>query len=206
MANDFTIITDLGGVVVAVDKKPMCDKLAKYSALSAEEIWSNFSPTKLTEFDLGFGKGLLTPREFYRASVVKLKISGISFWEFAKIYSDVFKRKDGTIRLLRQLGKKHALALLSNTDALHYKEWSRLLGKDMNLFKEVILSFQLHAAKPNKEIFLAALKKLKVNPKQCVYIDDVREYAEAAENIGMKGIHFISVQQLQKDLKKLGVN
>ena len=90
MANDFTIITDLGGVLVAVDKRKMSAELAKHSALSAKEILSNFSSTKLTKFDLGFGKGLLTPREFYRATAVKLRLSGISFGKFAKIYSGIF--------------------------------------------------------------------------------------------------------------------
>lgn len=209
MANDFAnfaIITDLGGVLVDVNKRAMCAKLAKYSALpSATEILSNFSSTKLTKFDKGFGKGILTPREFYKASAAKLKLSGLSFGKFAKIYSDIFRRKEATIKLLRQLGKKHTLALLSNTDALHYKEWSRLLGNDMKLFKEVILSFQLHAAKPERKIFLEAARKLAVKPGQCVYVDDIREYAEAAAKIGMKGVHFTSVWQLRKDLRKIGV-
>ncbi len=205
MASNFTIITDVGGVIVAVDKKPMCGKLARYSALSAEEIWSNFSQTKLTEFDLGFGKGLLAPREFYKAGVAKLKLSGLSFGKFARIYSDIFKREEGSIRLLRQLGKKHTLALLSNTDVLHYKKWSKLLGNDLNLFKQVILSFRVHAAKPSKEIFLEAARKLGVKPRQCIYIDDRAEYARAAAKVGMKGIRFVSVKQLRIDLEKFGI-
>ncbi len=206
MASGFTIITDLGGVLVGVNKRKMCAELANYSSLSATGLLSNFSSTKLTKFDKGFGKGLLSPHSFYKAAAAKLKLSGLSFWKFAKIYSNIFRRKEASIRLLRHVGKKHAIALLSNTDALHYREWSRLLGKDMKLFKELILSFRVHAAKPERKIFLAAAKALKASPKQCIYIDDAREYAEAAKKAGMKGIRFTSVRQLQADLKKLGVN
>ncbi len=205
MANDFTIITDLGGVLVAVDKRRMCAEFARHSTLSAKEILSNFSSTKLTKFDLGFGKGLLTPRDFYRATAVKLRLSDISFGKFARLYSDIFRRKEDTISLLRKLGKTHTIALLSNTDRLHYGRWSKLLGADLKLFKELVLSFRVHAAKPNKEIFLAAVKALKVKPEQCIYIDDIKDYAKAASRLGMKGIHFTSAMQLQRDLNKLGI-
>ena len=199
------IITDLGGVIIAVDKRPLCAELAKHSALSAEELLSNFSSTKLTKFDLSFGKGLITPEEFYEASVAKLKLSGISFAEFAKVYSRVFKRKEDCIALLRRLSEKHTLALLSNTDALHYESWSKLLGKDMNLFKEVVLSFRVHAAKPQPQIYLEAARRLGLEPQRCIYIDDVQEYADAATKVGMHGTHFVSAQQLKSDLEKLGV-
>lgn len=205
MASSFTIITDLGGVIVAVDKKPMCGKLAKHSSLSAEEIWSNFSRTKLTEFDLGFGKGLLTPHEFYKASVARLKLSGLSFGEFAKIYSDIFRRNEDTIRLLRKLGKRHAIVLLSNTDKLHFQRWSELLGRDMKLFRQMVLSFEVHAAKPSPKIYLEAVKMLGARPGECVYIDDINEYVEAARAVGMKGIRFLSAGQLETDLKELGL-
>lgn len=205
MSDGFTIITDLGGVILAVDKRRMCRELARYSTLSAREIQSNFSTTKLTKFDLGFGKGLLTPAGFYKASVAKLKLSGLSFGKFARIYTDVFKRKEDTIRLLRKLGKKYTVALLSNTDALHYKAWSGMLGRDLKLFKQVTLSFRVHSAKPERKIFLAAVKKLGVKPQQCVYIDDRPEYALAAVNVGMKGICFVSARQLRLALRQVGI-
>ena len=199
------IITDLGGVIIAVDKRLLCAELAKHSTLSAEELLSNFSSIRLTKFDLSFGKGLITPEEFYEASVAKLKLSGISFAEFARIYSAIFKRKEDSIVLLRKLAEKHKLALLSNTDALHHETWAKMLGKDMKLFKKFILSFQFGHAKPEPQIYLEAARRLGLKPQQCIFIDDVQEYADAATKVGMHGIHFVSAQQLESDLEKLGV-
>ncbi len=166
MANDFTIITDLGGVILAVDKSPLCARLADYSSLPLEEISRHFSNRVLTDTDLEFGKGWLKPRQFYGQVARQLKIKGLSFQEFVRIYSGIFKRKEDVISLFRKLSRKYAVALLSNTDSLHYKEWSKLLGRDLNLFKQVILSFHVHAAKPDKEIFLEAARKLGVEPQQ----------------------------------------
>lgn len=205
MPNVLAIITDLGGVLIAVDKTPMFGSLAKHSTLSKEEIAQHFSHTLLRAADLDFGRGIITPRQFYEGMCRKLAISGMSFDEFSTVYCDVFSRKDDVIQFLQRLGEKYAIALLSNTDALHYEEWSRLLGRDMKLFKEVILSFQVHAAKPGREIFMAAANKLKLRPEQCIYIDDIKEYSDAAAKVGMRGIHFVSLKQLKEGLAKLGV-
>lgn len=205
MQNVLAIITDLGGVLISVDKAPMFESLAKRSKLSKQEIAQHFSHTLLTSADLDFGRGIITPMEFYEGMCRRLALSGMSFEEFSNAYCDVFSRKEEVIRLLRKLSRKYVTALLSNTDALHYEAWSRLLGKDMKLFKEAILSFQVHAAKPAKEIFLEAANKLKLRPEQCVYIDDIKEYSDAAAKVGMHGIHFVSLEQLKERLGKLGM-
>jgi len=199
------IITDLGGVLVDVDKVKIARELSKYSSLPFDEINKHFSNRVFTDIDLEFGKGLLTPEEFYRYMTERLKVTGLSFEKFRKVYSEIFKRKEGAIAFLRQLSRKYTVALLSNTDALHMENWSALLGEDMKIFRQLILSFETHNAKPDAGIFLEAVKRLNVKPGQCVFIDDKPEYAAAAEKVGMHGIVFTSVAQLETDLEKLGV-
>ncbi|MBI2141435.1 HAD family phosphatase [Candidatus Woesearchaeota archaeon] len=199
------IISDIGGVLLSVDKKPMSARLAKYSELSFEEIASHFSQARLTGIDTQFGRGLVTPEEFYRSICSGLRLSGLSFEEFSGIYHDIFARKEDSIALLRQLSQKYVITLLSNTDSLHYGSLSKLLGEDMHLFKEVVLSFQVHSVKPEPAIYLEASRRLGVKPEQCIYIDDVEEYARAASKVGMKGIAFTSALQLKSELDKLGV-
>ena len=41
--------------------------------------------------------------------------------------------------------------------------------------------------------------------EQAVYIDDVAAYAEAAQRLGMTAITFQSPEQLQSDLRSLGI-
>ncbi|MBI2144190.1 HAD-IA family hydrolase [Candidatus Woesearchaeota archaeon] len=201
-----TIISDLGGVLVEVDKAAMARLLAKYSSLPFEEINRHFSNRILTDIDIEFGKGLLTPEEFYSRVTSQLKITGLSFEMFRKIYCEIFRRKEEVIAFLRRLSSRCTVALLSNTDALHMESWAALLGEDMKMFRQLILSFQVHKAKPDREIFLEATRKLNVVPQQCAFIDDKQEYADAAGKAGMCGIRFVSLQQLESDLAKLGVS
>src|SRR3989338_3183868 len=123
-----TIISDLGGVLVTVDKGIMAREFAKYSPIPLEGIRKHFSNRVLTDIDLEFGKGLLTPEEFYERITRLLKIEGLSFGKFRKVYCEIFRRKEGIINFLRKLSGKYTIALLSNTDSLHFENWSKLLG------------------------------------------------------------------------------
>lgn len=199
------IITDLGGVLVNVDHSNMYARLSRHSSLSAEEIAKHFDPKVLKGLEIGIGTGKLPPHRFYELMCKELRLNGLSFKEFERIYSELFSPKKDTLKLVRALSKKYAIAMLSNTNEIHYNYWLKVLGKDVNLFKELVLSFQAGLRKPDPKIFLEAAKRLGVEPQQCVFIDDVKEYVEAARKVGMQGIKFISASQLETDLRKLGV-
>ncbi len=199
------IIFDLGGVLIRVNKQPFYQELAKHSPLPLEKIANHFSSKVLTGFDRGFGKGLITPRQFFEHAVKEMKLKDIAFEDFVKSYNDVFTRKEEVIGLLRQLKDKHVIGLLSNTDALHHKGWLKALGNDFKLFDHVVLSFEVKATKPDIQIYAAMLAKLGLKAGECVFIDDIPEYADGASKLGIHGICFVSVEQLKADLKKLGV-
>lgn len=205
MPNVLAIITDLGGVLIDVDQQEMCAKLAKYSSLSAHQISGHFSPRVLKGLELDFGRGLMTVLQLYEQLSRELKLTGLSFKDFIRIYSDRFTRKEESLALFRQLSRKYPIAMLSNTNEAHYRYWSKALGKDMNLFKEVILSFQVGYIKPDPRIYSTAAKRLGVELQQCVCIDDVQEYVDAAKQLGMRGIRFVSARQLKAALGKSGV-
>jgi len=73
------------------------------------------------------------------------------------------------------------------------------------LFDAVTLSFEAGHKKPEKQIYLDALKKLNLKPDECVFIDDIKEYSDAASKLGIHGINYTSYKNLIKELKKLNV-
>ena len=72
-------------------------------------------------------------------------------------------------------------------------------------FKIKVFSHQVGIIKPDPKIYKLTLKKLQLEPKETVFIDDKIENVIAANKLGMKGLLFKNALKLQKDLIKLKV-
>jgi HAD superfamily hydrolase (TIGR01509 family) len=70
----------------------------------------------------------------------------------------------------------------------------------MKAFDKWILSYEVGFKKPAVEIFQTAIEWASVEPQKILFIDDVKTHVEVAISLGMHGIHFISAEQLKKEL------
>ena len=101
----------------------------------------------------------------------------------------------------KQLRKNYKLGFISNTITPHEKI-NRKRGL-FDLFDVVVLSHKIGMTKDDKRIFLMTAKKLNVEPKECIFIDDVKDFVNTAKSVGMEGIQFRNSRQLESELKKL---
>jgi putative hydrolase of the HAD superfamily/hydrolase len=90
---------------------------------------------------------------------------------------------------------------LSNAGA----DWiNELLDKnDVRLFDDIVLSYQHGVTKPSREIYLLAAKRLGLEPKECVFIDDAQRHCLAAKEAGMKAINYNDFEQMKTELEEL---
>jgi HAD superfamily hydrolase (TIGR01509 family) len=70
----------------------------------------------------------------------------------------------------------------------------------MRAFDKWILSYEVGFKKPAIEIFQTAIEWASVEPRKILFIDDMKKHVEVAISLGMQGIHFISAEQLRKEL------
>lgn len=147
------------------------------------------------------------------------KISEEEFWQkvaidFAKDDTWIKKSRTayytksipikGVLPLVKKLKKKYKLAILANCPKPWFDD-AVLRFKLDQIFDVLISSGETGLLKPNKEIYLLTCQKLKVSPRDCLYIDDDEMKLQAAKNLGMKGILFKNLRQLVKTLKNEGV-
>ncbi|KAM4095140.1 hypothetical protein ACJW30_08G007000 [Castanea mollissima] len=59
--------------------------------------------------------------------------------------------------------------------------------------------------KPDLNFYLEVLNLLKVNPANCIFIDDRLRNVEAAVEVGIIGIHFKNAHLLRQDLSSKGI-
>lgn len=101
------------------------------------------------------------------------------------------------IRALRDAGLR--TALLSNS-------WGRdeyPRADFPGLFDTVVISGECGMRKPEKGIFLHTAGILGLEPRECVFIDDIEANVAAAEACGMTGVHHTEASQTAVALQDL---
>ena len=112
---------------------------------------------------------------------------------------------DGTAGLLGRLHDAgySAYALTDNVrEIVHYLRerydfWS--------LFSGAIVSAEVGCLKPHPEIFEHLLTKYDLQANQTVFIDDVLQNVQGAENVGLTGILFTDADSCESRLRELGL-
>jgi FMN phosphatase YigB (HAD superfamily) len=124
-----------------------------------------------------------------------------SLWGDA--FRAVYRPREEVFALARRLSEKgRKTSLLSNTEAPAMAFFLEL-GYDM--FDALTFSCAAGVAKPQREIYEVAAKKLGMAPAQCVLLDDRLDFVEGARNAGMKGIVYESLPQVKGELAELGI-
>ena len=196
------IIFDIGRVLVRIDIARAMQGLSTGGSLSASELWTAIEKDPRWP---DWQEGRMAPRDWYLHLTRRLG-GDFTFEQFTEIWNRVLDpvpiHEDG---FFQKLSKTYSLALLSNTDPIHVQ----CLEANYSFFKFFrtrIYSCSVGTSKPNPLIYRAALRALKVQAQEAVYIDDIAAYVEAGERLGIGGIQFKSPAQLTSDLKALGVH
>jgi epoxide hydrolase-like predicted phosphatase len=192
------VIFDFGNVICRFDNKIIFERVSAHTGRIVSELESIVYGAP--DLVVGYERGTIASDEFY----VRLKtMCGLrmSKAEFIRAYTDKFTPIPETFDLIRRLKGRYKLGLLSNTSEWDFDHEIRTV-EVFPLFDAVTVSFQVHALKPEKRIYLDALTKLDLEPHESVYIDDIDKYVEAARSLGMNAIHYRSPQQLEKSLKE----
>jgi putative hydrolase of the HAD superfamily len=195
------IIFDIGRVLIRVDVSRAMQGLAAGTSLSPGELWSAIEKDPHWR---DWQEGRMTPRDWHLHLAKKLG-GGLTFEEF----TDAWNRALDPVPILEQamlekLAKNYRLALLSNTDPIHVAHIEKTYSF-VELFPVKVYSCAVGASKPDPLIFREALRALKVQAEEAVFIDDIEAYARAARSLGLTGIQFKSPEQLTAELAANGV-
>jgi putative hydrolase of the HAD superfamily len=101
------------------------------------------------------------------------------------------------VRDLRRAGIR--TGLISNSWSVEHYDRDLLA----DLFEDVVLSAEVHLHKPQPEIYLLAAERLGVEPRTCLFVDDLRENCEGAEAVGMTAVRHRSTEETRRRLAEL---
>ncbi|MFD1813427.1 HAD-IA family hydrolase [Rhodococcus gannanensis] len=93
-------------------------------------------------------------------------------------------------------------AVVSNDPGGARAEPLRRLGGG-RLVDEVVLSGDVGMAKPDPRVYRYSARLLGVEPRECVFVDDLRVNVRAAVAVGMVGVHHVGVDATVEELRIL---
>ena len=196
------IIFDIGRVLVRIDPARAMPGLAAGGSLTPSELWTAIEKDPRWP---DWQEGRISPRDWYLHLARRFGVD-LTFEQFTEVWNRVLDPHPiHPDTLFEKLSKRYRLALLSNTDPIHVR-YLESTYTFFQFFPTRIYSCGVAASKPNPLIYREALRSLKVQAQEAVYIDDVPAYVEAAKRLGIGGIHFQSPAQLTADLASLGAD
>jgi putative hydrolase of the HAD superfamily len=106
----------------------------------------------------------------------------------------------GAVKAANQL----KLALISNEGSGLTQHRVRKFGlRDLADF--LVFSYATHMRKPDPEIWRIALELAQASPEESIYIDDRKMFVDVAAEHGFTAIHYTSLEELGRQLSKLGL-
>ena len=182
------IIFDLGNVIINIDPELSVKEMSKLGFRDFDQSYSLLNQSNL--FD-SLEKGLISPEKFHEEINLQLEL---------EVNSETIDKAWGAllldfprdrIELLRRLSQKYRLFLLSNTNIIHYSQYSQdfksKFGFALNsLFEKAYYSFEMGVRKPDIKIFELALRESNLIPHETLFIDDLENNTKAAESVGLQ--------------------
>jgi glucose-1-phosphatase len=196
-----TILFDLGNVIIPFDFKRAYSKLQPLCNYPATEI-----PTRMGGTDLvgRFESGQIAPVQFVKEFSSVLNLS-ITYDEFCDLWTSVFLPEPLIQEsLLANLGSRHRLMILSNTNPIHF-HMIKATYPLLRHFEHCVLSYEVGALKPSGKIFEDAIAHAGCAAEECFFTDDLAVNVEAARKHGMDAVQFQSAAQLERELRARGL-
>jgi len=183
------ILFDLGGVVITIDQDQAVKRFKEIGLKDAEKRLDPYTQSGI------FGDleaGAISAEQF-RVELSKLVGRELTFQECRYAWTgyckEVPQRNLETLLKLREQG--YRIVLLSNTNP-YMMDWA--LSNDFDgdghslkyYFDELYMSFQVKLMKPNDLFYRHLLRKEKLFPQECLFVDDGPRNVAAASQMGIQ--------------------
>ena len=188
------LLFDLGGVLVDLGDPAGAMQLN----MDNESFWKLWLSSPLVH---QFETGRLDTSGFVAAFSTTLGIADAV--EFAqRLRAWRLPMFDGVEQYLRSLAEEHALALLSNTNELH---WRHVLAQTdvFASFARVFLSYETGNAKPAPAAFRDVIEHFACAPGQIAFLDDNPGNVAAAKATGMRAKQVRGFAELRQAVDEL---
>lgn len=198
------IIFDLGKVLFDYDLNLISNAFIPYAQKKEDLKNINRFMMQNDEIFSKYEKGKISSKDFYSelSEIVGLKVD---YEKFCNLWNNIFTPIEDMIAFVPKLTKKYRLALLSNTNELHYEFLERLYPELFKNFNDFFLSYRMRLRKPEKEIYKQVIDYYELKANELFFTDDLDINVISAKKTGINAFVFKNLEKLKKDLSMHGV-
>ncbi len=170
------------------------ESVAKKLNISLDQYFDSIDTTYASSIEGKISKKQATEKISKNLNLSKKELIKI----YSRAYLQEFKQNTELLKRafkLKKLG--YAIAVLS--DQWHLSKETLMPKKIYKNFNVVVVSCEVGIRKPNSKIYQLVLKKLKIQPKHALFIDNQQWNILPAKKLGMKTILFNDNKQLFKE-------
>jgi len=193
------VIFDFGGVIGYPHDQSRVKTMAKLTQMEEDTFKKAYF-----EHRIAYDQGLINKYDYWRRITdgkIELKQDLIERLVYEDYKGWVRINRD-VINFIQQLRSEvKGVVLLSNINfeaKQHIEEELKLF----ELFDATFCSCDLKLMKPSKAIYDYVVKHLEILPSKCLFIDDTKENIQGAQAIGMQGIVFKNLEQVELEIEK----
>ncbi len=186
------IIFDLGGVILNLDYSRT---ISAFAQLGVRDFQSSYSQLLQTGLFDDYERGEITSQDFRDGIRKAFKIE-VSDTQIDTAWNAMLlDLPNERLELLRELGKAKRIVLLSNTNEIHIRQFSKALSLEHGLsdlsgyFLKLYYSFEMGMRKPEQRIFQHVLDEQGFDPSETLFIDDSPQHIEGARKVGLHVYH-----------------
>lgn len=201
MPGFWTVLFDLGGVVLNFDPGPRLAALSEDCGVAEEEILARIWNT---DFDRLNDRGVYTPAEWHRLFGQTLGLK-MELKPFVDLLMSSWSLNAPLLDVIDQIPYGVQKAAFTNNPPHVREGLPASFPEVISRLDPIIFSCDLRLAKPDTEAFEAALAVLGATAAEVVFIDDNKTNVAAAASVGMTALHYESPSQIGSALRLLGL-
>ena len=190
------IYFDMGGVLLSYDFHKTAKAITAKTGLDGQKViqdlYTNYID-KWSDFELG----VVSSEDFFSLFHLPMSLDDLK-----KAYNEIFTLKKDTFRLVKALkAKGMRLGVLSNTSQPHWEYVHTTFPELFSQFDVLLGSHELHLAKPDRQIYLAAAQAAGAKPSEIMFFDDLYSNIQGAKAAGFDAVQFFDAADAEKELK-----
>lgn len=193
------VIWDMGGVILRTEDQAPRQRLARRLSMDLHDLYMFvFDNETAQKAEIG-----QIPAEAQWECVrTQFKLSKDEMDDFQSDFWGGDRMDMELIAYIRGLKPEYKTALLSNA----WSDARKMLSERyqvLDAFDQTVFSAEVGLAKPDPKIYHYVLNKFSLRPDQAIFVDDMPQNVDVAQQLGIHAVRFISRIQAMNDIEAL---